>query len=107
MPLFLSWFTKSCRLDCFHAHDSIINFQHLFINMILKNLFNRNEFAWRLVENTSCGIVGPIGSTEPKIPAQLIVHSPTIVVGMSSGEPTTYICCMVSTIDFFSFSSAS
>jgi hypothetical protein len=71
--------------------------------MILKNLFNRDEFAWRLVENT-CGIVGPIGFTEPNILAQLIVHSPTIMVGMSSGGLTTYICCMVSTIDFFMFS---
>ncbi len=103
MPLFLSWFTKSCRHGCFHARDSIIGFQHLFTNMILKNLLNKDEFAWRLVENTSCGIVGPIGFTKLSILAQLIVHSPTIVVGMSSGGLATYICCMVSTIDFLNF----
>jgi hypothetical protein len=67
MLLFLSWFTKSCKLGYFHAHDSIISFQHLFINMILKNLFNRYKFAWRLVKNTSCGNVGPIGSIELNI----------------------------------------
>jgi hypothetical protein len=107
MPLFLSWFMKSCRHGCFHAHDSLIGFQHLFTNMIFKNLLNRDEFAWWLVENTSCSIVGPIGFIELNILAQLIVHSPTIMVGMSSGGPATYICCMVSTIDFFSFSSTS
>ncbi len=34
----------------------------------------------------------------------MVVHSFTIMVGKSNGKLTIYICCMVSTIDFFNFS---
>lgn len=44
-----------------------------------------------------------IGSTELGMLAQLVVHSPIKGIGKYNGKLTTYICCIVSTIDLFNF----
>jgi len=60
------------------------------------------------VESTSYDLVGFLKSTKLGIIAQLVVHSPTIVKGINSnGGVTICIYCMVSTMDFFNFSSTS
>jgi hypothetical protein len=61
----------------------------------------------RKVEGISWSFVRFAGSVELGIPTQLKVHSPTKGVSKSNGELATYICCMVSTIDFFNFFSIS
>ncbi len=38
--------------------------------------------------------------------AQLVIHSPIKGIGKSNGKLTTYICCIISTIDLFNFSYA-
>ncbi len=60
------------------------------------------------VEGISYDLVGYARSIELGIIAQLVVHSPIVVKGINSnGRMTTRIYCMVSTMDFFNFSSTS
>jgi phosphatidylserine synthase len=56
------------------------------------------------VEGISWNFDGSAGFTGLGIPAQLVVHYSIEGVGKSSGKLTTYIYCIVSTIDLFNFS---
>jgi hypothetical protein len=59
------------------------------------------------VEGSSWSLVGFASSVELDIVAQLVVHSPTKELCEFGGGLIIYICCMVSTIEIFNFSSTS
>ncbi len=59
------------------------------------------------VENISYDLVDYVGFVELGIPTQLAIHSFVGIESMSIRGFATCICCMVSTIDFFSFFFAS
>jgi hypothetical protein len=82
-----------------------IGFEHL-LTYILKNVLHKSNFTWR-GRRYFLRLFGFVGSMELGILAQLVVHFPIERVSRSSGRLATYICCMVSTIDFFNFSSTS